>query len=59
MRNDDAAWIVRLPARIKPAVEAIARQEDRPPTQVVRRLLDAALAQRAIAASPRGEAAAN
>lgn len=38
-------WTVRLDGRVRPIVEAIARNEEREPTQVVRRLLDRALAQ--------------
>jgi len=38
-------WTVRLDGRVRPIVEAIARNEEREPAQVVRRLLDRALAQ--------------
>jgi hypothetical protein len=41
------AWTVRLEPRVRPLVEAIAREEQRVPAQVVRRLLDHALTQRA------------
>ena len=42
------AWTVRLEPRVRPLVEAIAREEQRVPAQVVRRLLDSALAQRRV-----------
>jgi hypothetical protein len=40
----DDAWTVRLDARVKPLVEEIARAEEREPAQVVRRLVNSALA---------------
>lgn len=43
--NIDDAWHVRIPQRLRPAVERIAELEDRHPAQVVRRLLDRALRQ--------------
>jgi hypothetical protein len=42
-------WTVKMDSRIRPIVEAIAREEDRDPASVVRRLVDSALAQRALA----------
>ena len=41
----DTSWVVRLHGRVRPLVEAIAREEEREPAQVVRRLLDRALKQ--------------
>lgn len=38
-------WTVRLDGRMRPIIEAIARDEEREPAQVVRRLLNRALAQ--------------
>jgi hypothetical protein len=46
------AWTVKLDNRVRPIVESIAREEQREPAQVVRRLVDAALAQRALAQRP-------
>jgi hypothetical protein len=45
-------WTVKLDARVRPIVEAIAHEEQREPAQVVRRLVDAALAQRALGVRP-------
>jgi len=44
--NDDT-WAVRLPNRVRPIIEKIAHAEEREPAQVVRRLIDRALAQHA------------
>ena len=45
MSNDDDAWHVRIPQRLRASVERIAIAEDRHPAQVVRRLLIRALQQ--------------
>jgi hypothetical protein len=45
-------WTVKLDARVRPIVEAIAYEEQRDPAQVVRRLVDSALAQRALGMRP-------
>lgn len=45
-------WTVKLDARVRPIVELIAREEQREPAQVVRRLVDSALAQRALTVRP-------
>jgi hypothetical protein len=45
--NGEDAWHVLIPARLRASVERIAISEDRPPAQVVRRLLIRALAQHA------------
>jgi hypothetical protein len=36
-------WMVRLDGSVRPLIEAIAREEEREPAQVVRRLLNRAL----------------
>jgi hypothetical protein len=41
-------WTVRLPVRVRPAVEAIADQERRDPAQVVRLILESALVERGL-----------
>lgn len=41
---NNAYWQVRIDSRLRPLIEAIARDEEREPAQVVRRLLDRALA---------------
>jgi hypothetical protein len=45
-------WTVKLDSRIRPIVEAIAHEEGRDPANMVRRLVDKALADRAIAQRP-------
>jgi hypothetical protein len=50
--NLSDTWAVRIPNRVKPMIEAIAREEERVPAQVVRRLVDSALAQRALTQRP-------
>jgi hypothetical protein len=39
MSNDDDAWHVRIPKRLRASVERIAIAEDRQPAQVVHHLL--------------------
>jgi hypothetical protein len=41
-------WTVRIDGSVRPLIEAIAREEEREPAQVVRRLLKRALAQHPI-----------
>jgi hypothetical protein len=41
-------WPVKLPSRLKPAIEEIGREEYRKSQDVVRWLLERALAQRAL-----------
>jgi hypothetical protein len=43
MPNDDDAWHVRVPKRLRAPVERIALEQDRHPASVVRRLLIRAL----------------
>ena len=50
-RTPDDFWSVRLPASVKDEVEAIARQENRPPPDQVRHVIQRWLTQRRIAAS--------
>jgi hypothetical protein len=45
-------WTVRLDGRVRPIIEKIARDEEREPAQVVRRLLDRALVQHAVIKAP-------
>jgi hypothetical protein len=45
-------WTVKLDSRIRPIIEAIAHEEQREPAQVVRRLVDSALVQRALDQRP-------
>jgi len=45
-------WTVKLDARVRPIVEAIAHEEGRDPANMVRRLVDSALAQRALGMRP-------
>jgi hypothetical protein len=52
------SWAVRLPGDVRPIVEQIARDEMIEPSQVVRRLLRSALAERAIRAGKRDQSAA-
>jgi hypothetical protein len=46
------SWLVRIDSRVRPLIAAIAREEEREPAQVVRRLVDSALAQRALTRRP-------
>jgi hypothetical protein len=50
--NQDDAWHVRIPQRLRPSIERIAEQEERHPAQVVRRLLIRALAEKERSAEP-------
>jgi hypothetical protein len=45
-------WTVKLDARVRPIVEAIAHEEGRDPANMVRHLVDSALAQRALGMRP-------
>jgi hypothetical protein len=45
-------WTVKLDGRVRPIIEAIAHEEQRDPAQMVRCLVDRALAQRALAQRP-------
>jgi hypothetical protein len=42
------SWMVRLPPRLKPLIEEIARTDHREPAQQVRFMLERALAERMI-----------
>lgn len=50
-RNNDDSWAVRLPASVRDDVVAIARQENRPPADQVRHVIQRWITQRRIAAS--------
>jgi hypothetical protein len=46
-------WTVKLDGRVRPIIEKIAHEEGRDPANMVRRLVDSALAQRALSLNVR------